>query len=93
MYGVSGWVAVLHAIGWLFGVYPVPNGTPITYQFFSGSFLAVTIATGWWHKNNCHQKWCPRIGKHQVDGTPWCNAHHHEARRTYNGEVTNTEVS
>ena len=31
-------------------------------------------------KHNCHDKGCWRIGRHTVDGTPWCDRHHHKAR-------------
>jgi hypothetical protein len=31
------------------------------------------------HKN-CHHHGCPRIGRHVVDGTPWCDKHHQQAR-------------
>lgn len=35
---------------------------------------------GAYHKHNCHQPRCWRVGRHTVDGTPWCN-HHHQAAR------------
>lgn len=38
------------------------------------------IATGLWHGHNCHRDGCFRIGKHRVNGTPWCNLHHEQAR-------------
>lgn len=31
-------------------------------------------------KHNCHRDGCWRIGRHVVDGTPWCNRHHGAAR-------------
>lgn len=39
-----------------------------------------TIITGMAHHVNCHEPGCWRIGKHKVDGTPWCSRHHHRAR-------------
>lgn len=39
-----------------------------------------TIITGMWHGFNCHQDGCYRIGRHKVNGTPWCNEHHEQAR-------------
>ena len=62
------------------------SGAPPNYNFWSGfgSDLAeLTLAggvLGLWRKHNCHQKGCPRIGRHTVDGTPWCNRHHQAAR-------------
>ena len=32
------------------------------------------------HKHNCHERGCWRIGRHQVEGSPWCNRHHQSAR-------------
>jgi hypothetical protein len=56
------------------------------YGFWSGfgsdiaevSLLGAVL--GIWHKHNCHTKGCWRIGKHVVEGTPWCNRHHGDAR-------------
>jgi hypothetical protein len=39
-----------------------------------------TIITGLWHGHNCHQAGCFRVGRHRVDGTPWCDVHHDLAR-------------
>jgi hypothetical protein len=57
------------------------------YDFMSGpgpvwvSALGLsTIITGMAHHVNCHEPGCWRIGKHKVDGTPWCNRHHRNAR-------------
>lgn len=56
------------------------------YGFFSGfgsdlSEVAILGAVlGAYRKHNCHEKGCPRIGRHVVDGTPWCNRHHEQAR-------------
>jgi hypothetical protein len=56
------------------------------YGFWSGFGSDLGEATllaallGALHKHNCHTKGCWRIGRHVVDGTPWCN-HHHQAAR------------
>jgi hypothetical protein len=43
--------------------------------------LAIVGAVyGAYRKHNCHQAGCLRIGRHLVDGTPWCNRHHQKAR-------------
>lgn len=39
-----------------------------------------TIIVGLWHNVNCHEAGCYKIGRHKVDGTPWCNSHHENAR-------------
>lgn len=39
-----------------------------------------TIITSMWHAMNCHEEGCFNIGRHKVNGTPWCNIHHEAAR-------------
>jgi hypothetical protein len=39
-----------------------------------------TLCTGLWHGLNCHHPGCPRIGRHKIDGTPYCNVHHEDYR-------------
>jgi hypothetical protein len=46
----------------------------ITALGFTGAFLTVVRSL------NCHQPGCLRVGRHKVDGTPWCNRHHEQAR-------------
>jgi hypothetical protein len=57
------------------------------YAFASGPgpmFLTAagmsTIIIGLWHSINCHEEGCYRIGRHKINGTPWCNWHHDNAR-------------
>lgn len=56
------------------------------YGFWSGigsdiSELAIVGAVaGMLKRHNCHQRRCWRIGRHMVDGTPWCDRHHEDAR-------------
>lgn len=58
------------------------------YAFWSGfgsdiSELAIVGAVfGGYRKHNCHERHCWRIGRHTVDGTPYCNKHHQAARNT-----------
>jgi hypothetical protein len=81
------------------GIWPVPDGTPWTYQFLSGFLPAltvvslVTLVAGAWHHVNCHADRCWRIGKHKVDGTPWCSRHHEEARRQTAQQATLDVIS
>ena len=69
-------LAVMHGILWFLGVYPVPSGTSAMYQLWSGFMPALTVLTllgsaaSFYHLHNCHQRRCPRLGKHKVDGTP-----------------------
>ena len=46
-----------------------------------------TIIVGLWHSLNCHQEGCFNVGRHRVNGTPWCNIHHGKAR----AEVTDSD--
>jgi hypothetical protein len=53
------------------------------YSFWSGfgSDLQIMAAVGLYVRHvNCHVKGCPRVGKHQIDGTPYkvCHKHHPE---------------
>jgi hypothetical protein len=72
--------SVLHFLGW-------DGQTSDNYAAWSGSVPAMftliglsTIISGIWHGLNCHEPGCWRYGRHKVDGTPWCNAHHEKAR-------------
>jgi hypothetical protein len=88
--GLVIWSAAAHPWGWLYGFgvhpYPASSSTPWTYQLLSGFVPAltvlglVTLIAGAWHHVNCHEDRCWRIGKHKVDGTPWCSRHHEQAR-------------
>jgi hypothetical protein len=77
-----------HYLGYRFalGTWPVPQGTPWTYQFESGFLPALTVITllsflsGAWRHVNCHHPRCYRFGRHKIDGTPWCDIHQKEAR-------------
>lgn len=80
--------AVTHWLAWRFGmgISPVPQGTGWPYQLLSGFVPALTVLSllgailGTYHLHNCHKGGCWRIGKHKVNGTPWCSRHEGEAR-------------
>lgn len=61
-------------------------GTGPVYGFWSGfgsdvsEFTLLGLVFGAYRKHNCHTRGCWRIGRHQVNGTPWCNRHHEKAR-------------
>jgi hypothetical protein len=90
LFAVSVWSMIVHPWGWAFGIgvhpYPESSSTPWTYQLYSGFLPALTVLTllgsvlSLWHLHNCHQDRCWRLGKHRVDGTPWCSRHQGRAR-------------
>lgn len=72
--------ALLHFLGW-------DGQSSDNYAAWSGSVPALftlagmsTLIAGLFSHVNCHEPGCPRFGRHRVDGTPWCNAHHEKAR-------------
>lgn len=79
---IAGFIAT-HRLGAAFamGIHPVPDGTPWTYQFESGFVPALTVLTllgsviSLYHIHNCHSERCWRLGKHRVNGLPWCRRH------------------
>lgn len=64
----------------------ITNASGHAYLAWSGvgsdvSELAILGAVfGGYRKHNCHEPHCWRIGRHLVDGTPWCDLHHQAAR-------------
>jgi len=57
------------------------------YGFWSGfgsdlgEVTLIGAVLGTYYKHNCHHPRCWRVGRHVVDGTPWCNKHHEAARQ------------
>lgn len=54
------------------------NAAGPLYLWWSGFFgdLAIFGAVGiFYWKHSCHQRHCLRIGKHHIDGTPYCSKH------------------
>jgi hypothetical protein len=78
-----GWAWLVHFLGLDYGG---RYGHPLPYDLWSGfgsdiSELAIIGAVlGAYRRHNCHERKCWRIGRHTVDGTPWCNHHHQKAR-------------
>lgn len=74
---------LLHAIGFALGIYPVPTGTPITYQFFSGSCIVLMALWGGYRRINCHVRWCPFVGRYDKAGGQFkvCRVHSDHPRR------------
>jgi hypothetical protein len=73
-------------MSWLLHVLGVDNEAGHAYAFWSGfgsdlgEVALLGAVYGLVRKHNCHQVRCWRIGRHTVDGTPWCNRHHEAAR-------------
>lgn len=93
------WSFTLHWLAVHTGV-SAPNN-PVYYNFWSGfgsdlgeatliATLSVGIYTGF-RKVNCHAKGCPRIGHHQLEGTPYhlCSKHHPDVPT---GGATHAEI-
>jgi hypothetical protein len=74
------WHLIQHWLARVTGSENMP-GMPPNYNFFSGSEAALVGAViGGYRKHNCHERRCWRIGRHMVNGTPWCDRHHGKAR-------------
>lgn len=74
------WYTIRHALG-------IDTQQSMAYDFVSGSgpmlvtaLFSATVVTGAWHHVNCHEPGCYRLGRHKIDGTPWCNRHQEKAR-------------
>lgn len=80
-----------HLVPWIIGVYPVPTGTSPFYQFWSGFFIVLLsgATSSFLRKQNCHVKWCWRIGRFPVaDGTFCVCRHHHPDPAVRHNKVT-----
>jgi hypothetical protein len=68
-----------HFVPWILGIYPVPAGTSPWYQFWSGFFIVgLSAATSsFLRKQNCHVKWCWRIGRFPVADSLFTVCRHH----------------
>jgi hypothetical protein len=69
------------------------------YAFYSGigpMLLTASLGSGvlvtMWHSLNCHKEGCWRVSRHKVNGSPWCNLHHEEARLQRNLESMLAEL-
>lgn len=77
---------------WLMHAFGLDNLAGPVYGFWSGagsdiSELAIVGAVlGMFKRHNCHQRRCWRIGRHAVNGSPWCDRHHQEARGGGSGD-------
>lgn len=82
---------------WLYHFAGLSGSGPV-YGFWSGSgsdlseLAIVGAVIGGYRKHNCHWKGCWRIGRHLVDGSPWCDRHHQEARDAAASPDTESEA-
>jgi hypothetical protein len=73
-------------MGWFIHVFGLDSPSGTAYLAWSGilsdvgELALIGAVYGLLRKHNCHQQGCLRIGRHLVDGTPWCNKHHQKAR-------------
>lgn len=83
---LAAWSIAAHPWGWLYalGVHPYPGPqTPWTYQLESGFLPALTVLTllgalvSLYRLHVCHYETCWHLGRHRLNGSPWCNAHRH----------------
>jgi hypothetical protein len=80
---VHAWHFIVHVMGVDVGV-DVPYGCWVWGNFWQGFGADLGMIGGifaLYLKHTCHTSGCYRIGRHQVDGTPWCNKHHQQARK------------
>lgn len=76
---------------WLLHVLGVDDVSGRWYGFWSGAgsdigeLALIGAVLGMFRKHNCHQRRCWRVGRHIVNGTPWCNRHHEQARSESEG--------
>lgn len=80
MWWLSAYYGLRHALGF-------DSQATMAYAFVSGIgpmlLTAIGMSTligGLWHHVNCHEPGCWWVGRHKVNGTPWCNRHHQSAR-------------
>lgn len=72
---------------WLMHVLGVDDVSGRWYGFWSGAgsdigeLALIGAVLGMFRKHNCHQRRCWRVGRHIVNGTPYCNRHHEQARK------------
>ena len=71
-----------HFFAWFEHATGMTNGSGPEYLAWSGwvsdigEITLIAAIFGLYHKHNCHEKGCIRIGKHIFDGTPYCTKHH-----------------
>jgi hypothetical protein len=71
---------------WLESFLGMTNLSAPAYGFWSGfgsdiaEFAILGGVIQMYRRHNCHTKGCWRVGRHLVEGTPWCNLHHQAAR-------------
>jgi len=73
-------------VTWLLHILGIDDVSGRWYGFWSGfgsDISEIALLGGLYglaRKHQCHQHHCWRIGRHTVDGSPWCDRHHQAAR-------------
>lgn len=65
----------MHVISHFLGLDNVSGPVYAFWSGFGGDLTIFGAIFGLYYKHNCHIKRCPRIGKHTIDGTPYCSKH------------------
>lgn len=79
----------MHLFLFLLGLSPTPDGTPVTYQLWSGlvpSLVVFGAIIGYLRSRNCHVHGCLRLARHDMAGGQFrvCRRHsHHPDRLTH----------
>lgn len=84
-----------HLLPWIMGIYPVPAGTSPWYQFWSGFYITLlsAVTSSWLRKQNCHVRWCWRLGRFPVaEGALLVCRHHHPDPAVHHNRVTHEHV-
>lgn len=70
---------------WLAHILGIDTQGSYWYAFYSGVGAKLipnpgelVLAFLWYRHHTCHERGCLRLGKHQLDGTPYCTKHHPE---------------
>ena len=84
-----------HIVLWFIVMWPVPSGTSIMYQFWSGFYIVLIslVTSNWLRKQNCHVERCWRTGRYLVaDGAFMVCRHHHPDDAVRQGKVSFSHV-
>lgn len=84
--GMTLWAVIAHEHGFAH-IFGIDTQQSQEYDFVSGVGPMIITAVGYGGliaavvgKFNCHQSGCWRIGKHHINGSPWCDVHHDGVR-------------
>ncbi len=78
--------ALYHALAWNWGGDGQGGSNSLGYLLQSGivaNLGLLAAAVIYLRRHNCHARWCPFVGRHAVEGTPYvvCRTHHPTIKR------------